>query len=116
MDKYTKKEKLQIERQIKKMEIYFGGLTEHLKFLPSAILVVDSKHEKISVSEAKQMKIPVVALLNSDCNPSGINYPVPGNDNSKSSISYFLGEFAKAYKEGTVLAQQEPAQSKEMIK
>ena len=62
------------------------------------------------------MKIPVVALLNSDCNPSGINYPVPGNDNSKSSISYFLGEFAKAYKEGTVLAQQEPAQSKEMIK
>ena len=49
------------------------------------------------------MNIPVVALLNSDCDPSGINYPVPGNDNSKSSISYFLGEFAKAYKEGILL-------------
>src|SRR3989344_8228970 len=75
LDKYTKREKLQIERQIKKMEIYFGGLAENLKFLPSAILVVDSKHEKISVNEANQRKIPVVALLNSDCNRSGINYP-----------------------------------------
>ena len=109
LDKYTKKEKLQIERQIEKMEIYFGGLAENLKFLPSAILAVDSKHEKISVNEANQMKISVVALLNSDCNPSGINYPVPGNDNSRTSISYFLGEFARAYKEGTLLAQQEPA-------
>jgi len=43
-------------------------------------------------------------LLNSDCNPSGINYPVPGNDNSISSISYFLSEFVKAYKEGTLLS------------
>ena len=108
LDKYTKKEKLQIERQIKKMEIYFGGLAGNLKFLPSAVLVIDSKHEKTSVNEAKQMKIPVVALLNSDCDPSGINYSVPGNDNSRASISYFLGEFAKAYKEGTLLAQPEP--------
>lgn len=109
LDKYTKKEKLQIERQIKKMEIYFGGLAENLKFLPSAVLVVDSKHEKIAANEAKQMKIPVVALLNSDCDPSGIAYPIPGNDNSRTSISYFLSEFAKAYKEGILLAQQETA-------
>ena len=54
------------------------------------------------------MKIPVVALLNSDCDPSGINYSVPGNDNSRASISYFLGEFAKAYKEGTLIVQPEP--------
>ena len=111
LNKYTKKEKLQIERQIKKMEIYFGGLAENLKFLPSAIVAVDSKHEKITVSEANQMKIPVVALLNSDCDPSGVNYPVPGNDNSVSSISYFMSEFAKAYKEGTLLAQQEPVKA-----
>ena len=116
LDKYTKKEKLQIERQIKKMETYFGGLADNLKFLPSAILAVDSKHEKISVNEASQMKIPVVALLNSDCNPSDINYPVPGNDNSRTSISYFLGEFAKAYKEGTLLAQQEEAKQEEIKK
>lgn len=108
LDKYTKKEKLQIERQIKKMETYFGGLSENLKALPSVILVIDSKHEKISVNEAKQMKMPIIALLNSDCDPTGINYPVPGNDNSLSSISYFLNEIAKAYKEGTLLIQQEP--------
>ncbi len=109
LEKYTKKEKLQIERQIKKMEIYFGGLAENLKFLPSAVLAIDSKHEKISVREANQMKIPVVALLNSDCDPSGVNYPVPGNDNSRASVSYFLSEFAKSYKEGTLLAEQESA-------
>jgi len=111
LDKYTKKEKLQIERQIKKMEIYFGGLAENLKFLPSAIIVVDSKHEKITVSEANRMKIPVIALLNSDCDPSGVNYPVPGNDNSASSIAYFLSGFVKSYKEGTILAQQEPVKA-----
>ena len=98
------------------MEIYFGGLAEYLKFLPSAVLVIDSKHEKISAKEASQMKIPVVALLNSNCDPSGINYSVPGNDNSRTSISYFLSEFAKAYKEGTLLAQQEPAKSAETVK
>lgn len=107
LDKYTKKEKLQIERQIKKMEIYFGGLSENLKTLPSVVLVIDSKHEKISVSEAKQMKMPIIALLNSDCDPTDINYPIPGNDNSLASISYFLNEFAGAYKEGTLLIQQE---------
>ena len=111
LDKYTKKEKLQIERQIEKMETYFGGLAENLKVLPSAILVIDSKHEKISVSEANQMKIPVVALLNSDCDPTGIKYPVPGNDNSLASVSYFLNEFAKSYKEGILLAQQESAKA-----
>ena len=116
LDKYTKKEKLQIERQIKKMEIYFGGLADNLKFLPAAVIVIDSKHEKTSVNEANQMKIPVVALLNSDCDPSGINYPVPGNDNSRTSISYFLSEFAKAYKEGTLLAQQEEARQEEIKK
>ena len=107
LDKYTKKEKLQIERQIEKMEIYFGGLSENLKTLPSAVLVVDSKHEKISISEARQMKIPTIALLNSDCDPTGINYPIPGNDNSVTSISYFLNEFSKAYKEGLALGSDQ---------
>lgn len=107
LDKYTKKEKLQIERKIAKMEIYFGGLADNFKGIPSAIVVIDSKHEKIAVNEAIQSGAPVVALLNSDCNPAVINYPVPGNDNSLSSVSYFMAEIVKAYKEGALLAQQE---------
>lgn len=107
LDKYTKKEKLQIERNIAKMEVCFGGLADNFKGIPSAVVVVDSKHEKIAVNEAIQSGVPVVALLNSDCNPAVVSYPAPGNDNSLSSVSYFMAEIVKAYKEGIILAQQE---------
>lgn len=113
LDKYTKKEKLNIERQIQKMEKYFGGLAEFFKSMPSAIIAVDSKHERISVEEAIVMKLPVIALLNSDCDPKGINYPIPANDNSSLSINFFLAELTKAYKEGTLLIQEVEAIKKE---
>lgn len=107
LDKYTKKERLQIERKIEKMELYFGGLVENFKFLPSAVLVIDPKHEKTSINEANQMKIPTISLLNSDCDPSKISYPAPGNDNSLSSVLYFIEEMVKSYEEGLTSAQPE---------
>lgn len=113
LDKYTKKEKLNIERKIQKMEKYFGGLAEFFKNMPSAIIAVDSKHERISVEEAIVMKVPIIALLNSDCDPKGVNYPVPANDNSSLSINFFLADLTKAYKEGTLLTQEVEAIKKE---
>lgn len=107
LDKYTKKEKLNIERKIQKMEKYFGGLADTLKSVPSAMIAVDSKHERIGVEEAASSNMPVVALLNSDCDPTGINYPVPGNDSSMTSIDYFLSEIVKAYKEGQAMKAQQ---------
>ncbi|RJQ30878.1 30S ribosomal protein S2 [Candidatus Parcubacteria bacterium] len=112
LEKYTKKERLDITRKIEKMETYFGGLAVTFKGLPAAVLVIDSKHEKIAVKEATQVGLPVIALLNTDCDPSLVSQPVPGNDNSLTSISYFLSEVSKAYKEGLAAAQEEVATGK----
>lgn len=106
LDKYTKKERLNIERNIQKMEKYFGGLSEYFKGMPSAIITVDPKHEKIAVVEASDMKVPVVALINSDCDPKGTSYLVPANDNSALSINFFLSEIVKSYKEGMLSIQE----------
>lgn len=117
LDKYTKKEKLNIERKIQKMEKYFGGISEFFKGMPAAIVVVDPKHERISVEEAVMMRVPVIAIINSDCDPKGVNYPVPANDNSSLSINFFLSEIAGAYKEGTLLTRElEPAGKEETVK
>ncbi|NUQ57581.1 MAG: 30S ribosomal protein S2 [Candidatus Paceibacter sp.] len=119
LDKYTKKERLQIDRKIEKMDRYFCGLADSLKNFPAAIVTVDPKHEKIAMGEALQMKIPVISLLNSDCDPAGINFAVPANDNSATSIGYFLSELAKSYKEGLILAEEvatQAAAKKEPVK
>lgn len=98
-EKYTKKERLLIDRKIAKMEKLLAGLKNY-PAKPSALLIIDSKHEEVAVKEARQEGIPVVALLNSDCNPDLVDYPVPGNDSSVSSVRFFLEEMVKAYKEG----------------
>ncbi|MEK7147667.1 MAG: 30S ribosomal protein S2 [Patescibacteria group bacterium] len=97
--KYTKKERLLIDREIDKLELYFGGLST-LKSLPKLIVVIDPKKENIAVSEAKKMKIPVVALAGSDSNLHEIDYAIPGNDSSRQTIQFILGEIVKSYKNG----------------
>lgn len=96
---YTKKERLLIDREIERLQKYFAGLSS-LKNLPAAIFVVDSKSESIAVEEALKMNIPVISLSNSDCDLRRITYPILGNDASVSSITFFVGEIAEAYKEG----------------
>lgn len=97
--KYTKKERLLIDRQIKKLEEMFAGIIT-MKDLPKAIFVVDPKKEFTAVAEAKRLGIPVIALLNTDSNIKEIDYPIVANDASIPSISFFVSEIAKAYKEG----------------
>lgn len=99
LTKYTKKERLLIDREIKSLEEMFGGIVS-MKALPAALFVIDSKREHIAVAEATQMKIPVIALSNSDCDLSEVTYPIPGNDSSRASIEYFLQELVSAYKKG----------------
>jgi small subunit ribosomal protein S2 len=81
------------------MEHELSGL-QSLTEIPAALLMVDSKEEETAVREARKMKVPIVAILNSDCDPSLVDYPVPGNDSAVSSVRYFLDEFAAAYKRG----------------
>ena len=93
---YTKKERILIDREIEGLEKHFGGLLS-MKQKPAAIFVVDSKHEKIAVKEAKRSGIPVISLSGSDCDIKEIDYPIPANDASRSSISFFVNKIVDAY-------------------
>ena len=97
--KYTKKERLLIDREIDKLREFFFGLSV-MKHLPQALFVIDAKRESIAVMEARKMGIPVVALCGSDNDLKEVNYSIPGNDASKASIGFILRQAADAYKEG----------------
>ena len=83
--KLKKKEILQMNRQIEKIEKYLGGLKE-MGTVPQAIFVVDVNKDAIAVSEANKLKIPVIGILDTNSSPTGIDYPIPGNDDSRKSI------------------------------
>ncbi len=97
--KYTKKERLLIDREIDKLRSFFFGISV-MKNLPAALFVVDSKKESIAVKEAKVMGIPVVSLSGTDNNLNEVEFPIPGNDSSRTSIEFFLGKIAESYKAG----------------
>lgn len=97
--KYTKKERLLIDREIEKLEERFGGIT-NMKSRPAAVFIVDVKREYNALAEAKNENIPVVTLSNSDCDITGVKYPVLGNDGSVATINYILGELVSSYQTG----------------
>ncbi len=95
LDASTKKERLMIDREITRMNEIFSGIIS-MKKLPGAIFVVDSREERIAVTEAIKVGIPVVSLSGSDCDVSGIAYPIVGNDVTSSSVNFFLDEIVNA--------------------
>jgi len=99
LGKYTKKERLLIDREIENLNRFFSGLS-NMANLPKALFVIDSKHEHTAIAEAKRMGIPTISLSGSDCNLKDVDHPIPGNDASRPSIEYFVGEVVKAYREG----------------
>ncbi len=103
LTKYTKKERLLIDREISNLEYYFTGVVS-MKEMPKAIFVIDPKREHIALAEAKKLNIPVIALAGSDCDISLVDYPIVGNDAAIASIRHFANEIASAYKEGKLLA------------
>ncbi len=94
--RFTKRERVLIDREIADLERMFGGLRS-LQKLPDALFVVDPKQEHIAVEEAVKMHIPVIAVLNNDCNAATVTYPIPANDASVQSLSYLVGEVANTY-------------------
>ncbi len=99
LSKYTKKERLLIDREIENLDTMFSGIVS-MKEAPKALFVIDPKKEFIAVAEAKKAGIPVIALSNTDCNIKTIDFPIVANDASVSSISFFVTEIAKAYTAG----------------
>jgi small subunit ribosomal protein S2 len=97
--KYTKRERMLIDKEIASLEKMFLGIVS-MKKLPDAVFVIDPRHEKNAVKEAQDFNIPVIALCGSDCNISKINQPLVGNDGSKASIQFFIDEMVRAYEAG----------------
>ena len=94
--KFTKLERLLIDREIADLDLMFGGL-RGLGKLPDALFVADPRKEAIAVSEANQLRIPVIALLTSDCDRQKIQYPIPANDASRETLTVVLDELTRAY-------------------
>lgn len=107
--KYTKKERLLIDREIAKLQIFFGGLS-NLRAIPKFLIVIDPKKEHIAVAEAEKMSIPVVALAGSDNNLHDVDFAIPGNDASRQSIGFVVGELVKAYRKGKDAREKESAE------
>ncbi len=100
--KYTKKERLLIDREIAKLETLFGGIVS-MKDKPGVLIVVDPKKEYIAVEEARQVGVPVVAIASTDCDISLVDFAIPANDSSASSVAFFLDELARAYSDAKAL-------------
>ncbi len=99
LQKYTKKERLMIDREIEKLEKYVGGIVP-LKGTPQAMVVIDPRKEKTAVREAVRAEIPIVALIDSNSDPTLVNYPIPGNDDAIKSITLIINTLADAVEEG----------------
>ena len=84
----TKKERLTLTRERDKLERALGGIKD-MGGTPDLIFVIDTNKEAIAIQEAKRLKIPVVAILDSNCNPDDVNYPIPGNDDASRSINLY---------------------------
>lgn len=105
-DKYTKKERVVIDREIEDMERKVGGIASLTK-LPEAIFIIDAKHEKTAVQEARAKKVPIFALIDSNINPEDVTYGIPANDDAVKSIEMFTRLFSEAVAEGKKLREKE---------
>jgi small subunit ribosomal protein S2 len=103
-DLLSKKEALELNREIAKMDMNLGGI-KNMKGLPAAIFVIDPKKEHIAVKEANTLGIPVIGLCDTNCDPTLLDYVIPGNDDALKSVRLFTGAIADAVLEGRNLSQ-----------
>jgi len=117
MQLLTKKEALMLSRTKEKLIAYLGGI-RNMKKIPDMMFVVDAVKEHIAVKEANKLGIPVVAPLDTNCDPDVIDFPIPGNDDAIRSIQLFCKEMAEAVNEGRAMSenpQEEEAVSEEEV-
>ena len=98
-DLLPKKEVFKLELEIEKLEKFLGGI-KNMETLPKAMFVVDTRKEKIAVAEAKNLGIPVVAIVDTNCDPDEIDYVIPGNDDAIRAVKLISGAMADAIIEG----------------
>jgi small subunit ribosomal protein S2 len=113
IDAYAKKERLQIERERQALEKNLSGIKE-MRRLPDAIFIIDTNKEEIAVKEANRLNIPVVAVVDTNCNPDGITQIIPGNDDALRAVRLFAARIADAIVEGQAVAQAKEAEEAAM--
>jgi small subunit ribosomal protein S2 len=99
---FSKKEVARLERERKGLEKNLAGIKE-MKGLPQVVFILDSKKEEIAVKEANRLGIPVVAIVDTNCDPDNIDYVIPGNDDALRAIKLFVSKIADAVIEGAAV-------------
>ena len=102
-----KKEVAKLKLQIEKLEKFLGGITE-MKKMPAAMFIVDPRKERIAVAEAKKLGIPIVAIVDTNCDPDEVDYVIPGNDDAIRAVKLIAGAMADAVIEGRQGEQSAP--------
>ncbi|MCU1524525.1 MAG: rpsB, partial [Microbacteriaceae bacterium] len=110
---YTKKELLIQRRELVKLQRSLGGI-RNLTKTPSAIWIVDTKKEHLAIDEAHKLGIPVIAILDTNCDPDEVQYPIPGNDDAIRSVGLLTRIIADAAAEGLIQRHQKPEEGKEV--
>ena len=100
----TKKEQLDISNEIERMNRYFGGI-KNMDRLPAAVFIIDTVKEAIAVAECKRLNIPIVSLVDTNCDPDPVAYPIPSNDDAIRAIKLILGKVADAAIEGRAASE-----------
>ena len=98
-DLLPKKEVVKLELEMEKLDKYLGGV-KNMKTLPKAMFIVDPHKERIAVAEARKLNIPIVAIVDTNCNPDEIDYVIPGNDDAIRAVKLIAGAMADAVLEG----------------
>ena len=107
-DRLPKKEVTKLSLEIEKLEKFLGGITE-MKRQPAAMFIVDPRKERIAVLEAKKLGIPIVAIVDTNCDPDEVDYVIPGNDDAIRAVKLIAGAMADAVIEGRQGEQNAPA-------
>ena len=98
-ERLPKKEVIKLKLEIEKLEKFLGGIKD-MKKLPGALFIVDPRKERIAVSEARKLGIPIVAIVDTNCDPDEIDYVIPGNDDAIRAVKLIASTVANAYIEG----------------
>ncbi|EJF88626.1 30S ribosomal protein S2 [Bartonella tamiae] len=101
---FTKKERLNLDREREKLDRALGGIKD-MGSIPDLIFVIDTNKEAIAIQEAKRLGIPVVAVIDTNCDPDNIDYPIPGNDDASRAISLYCDLIARAALDGIARQQ-----------
>ncbi len=107
-DLLPKKEVILLKHEMEKLQKYLGGIKD-MKNLPSALFIIDPKKEEIAVAEARKLHIPIIATVDTNCDPDVIDYPIPANDDAIRAVKLLTGKVADAILEGRQGEQAEEA-------